>query len=71
MSRCTSLSVLIRFTLFLFVFQTACADSHTPELPLANVCKQGIDLNDYWLSEKLDGELWIMRNSFERLMSCA
>ncbi len=31
------------------------AAPNAPELPLAHVYKQGVDLQDYWLSEKLDG----------------
>ncbi len=103
MSRSTNLSGLIFFTLVFFFCQTAYAAANAPELPLAHVYKQGVNLEDYWLSEKLDGvravwdgkqllskqgniyhapdwfiaefpaqpldgELWIARNSFERLM---
>ncbi len=98
------LSTLISFILIFFACQKALADFQPPELPLAHPYKQGIDLKEYWLSEKLDGvraywngkqliskkgniyhapdwfiadfpsqpldgELWISRNSFERLMS--
>ena len=104
MPQFTRLSAFISFTLTFFIVQIAFADSKLPQLPLAHTYKQGIDLKDYWLSEKLDGvraywdgkqlvskqgniyhapdwfiagfpsqpldgELWISRNSFERLMS--
>ena len=55
MSQRTNLSGLIFFTLAFFVCQTAYAASDAPELPLAHVYKQGAKLEDYWLSEKLDG----------------
>ena len=101
MLRSTHLSVFMPLVLMLLVFGTVHA---SPPLPLAYTYKPGINLNDYWLSEKLDGvraywdgkqllskqgnvyhapdwfiadlpgqpldgELWIARNSFERLVS--
>ncbi|MFC1750889.1 DNA ligase [Pseudomonadota bacterium] len=80
------------------------AKASPPELPLANTYKPGVELGEYWASEKLDGvraywngekliskqgntyhapewfladfpkhpldgELWIARNSFERVMT--
>ena len=50
---------LIHAILTLIILQTAHANSPThkqaPQLPLAYTYKQGTNLNDYWLSEKLDG----------------
>jgi len=104
MLRSARLSVLIHLTLMFFVFDTVHANAQTPKLPLAYSYKPGIDINDYWLSEKLDGvraywngkqliskqgnvyfapdwfisnfpaqpldgELWIARHSFERVLS--
>lgn len=88
----------------LFASNVYCKDLQKPELMLANVYHQGIDLDDYWVSEKydgvrafwdgkqlvsrggniyhapdwfikdfpkqkLDGELWIARQSFELVVS--
>ena len=101
MLRSTHLSVFMPLVLMFFALGTAHA---SPPLPLAYTYKPGINLNDYWLSEKLDGvraywdgkqllskqgnvyhapdwfiadfpaqpldgELWITRNSFERVVS--
>ena len=41
--------------LILIFFQSVRAEPHPPELPLANVYKQGINPGEYWVSEKLDG----------------
>lgn len=101
MLRNAHLSVFMPLVLIFFVFGSVHA---SPPLPLAYTYKPGTDLNDYWLSEKLDGvraywdgkqllskqgnvyhapdwfiadfpaqpldgELWIARNSFERVVS--
>ncbi len=43
------------FILFFFISRPACTEPGTPALPLANVYKEGIDLDKYLVSEKLDG----------------
>ena len=99
---------LLVLIVFLFLFSNSQSvfskDVPKPEIMLANVYHEGIDLNEYWVSEKydgvralwdgkqfisrggniyhapdwfiegfpaqrLDGELWIARQSFELLVS--
>ena len=99
---------LLALIVFLFLFSSSqpvfSKDVPKPEIMLANVYHEGIDLDDYWVSEKydgvralwdgkqfisrggniyhapdwfiedfpaqrLDGELWIARQSFELLVS--
>ncbi len=55
MLRQARLLILISFTLVFCNFKTVFADSDPPKLPLAHTYKQGVDLKEYWLSEKLDG----------------
>lgn len=43
---------------FLFLFLSSFCFAHTraaPELPLANIYREGVDVSHYWVSEKLDG----------------
>ena len=98
--------ILALFILILNIFSVGsyAKDLSKPELMLANIYHKGIDLNEYWISEKydgvrviwngtqlisrggniyhapewftkdfpkqkLDGELWIKRQSFELLVS--
>lgn len=97
-------AIMLALTFCLGLGQSVFAESQVNHLPLALVYKQGVDLKQYWLSEKLDGvraywdgekfiskqgnvyhapdwfvsdfpsqpldgELWVGRNSFERVVS--
>ena len=98
-------SIMITILTMVLIFPSLFAkDVPKPALMLANVYHQGVDLNDYWVSEKydgvralwngeqfisrggniynapdwfiadfpkqrLDGELWVSRQSFELLVS--
>ncbi len=47
--------LLACFILFFCVSRPACAELNTPALPLSNVYKEGVNLEEYLVSEKLDG----------------
>ncbi len=55
MLRYARLLIITAFILAFSVFQATFADSQPPQLPLAHTYKKGVDLKEYWLSEKLDG----------------
>jgi DNA ligase-1 len=50
-----SMSVALRLLLLALMFAVGVVNASPPPVPLANTYQQGIALEDYWVSEKLDG----------------
>ncbi len=57
LTRLTRLLPLLVLLTNLMLLPHGClaGEKQRPEIPLANIYHEGVDLDEYWVSEKLDG----------------